>query len=970
MLEYIEQYVRIIGVITWTSLGLSCAEAGAADFVLHVIEPVEGYDSLFVHDLGPDGEVLGVAYNYDGGNAIWMGPKDARKVFTQPNWIQLTVIRMNDAGMVLGAGGAGSDDFPTLNAYVWNPLTESTWTLSSNKKSFQPFDMNKIGEVSGTASWYVLGKKPQPGAGEGGEKPEEEVFYVDQRQAFVAGPSGIKFHGITETYEWEGGGGTNTGSFGAWGLGLNSFGIVLGRQNSRLESDIGVSWPGGERLGPNNRDRYYADQINDLNEAAGFYQEYDEELERYVSLIPVLYKIGQYSSVSLPVLSGTTGGYAAVLNDKGVVAGFCYSLGEAFPVMWTRIGLDWKVESLAPYLAGWSDIYLSRVGTEGSIIGAGTFEGEWRWFVLAPPGLQIAVDANRDGTTRFAGDPEVEDNPALSDETSPEKPFRFWINDDQDKWGDLGESENASRKNPNSQDRKINGPRDLEDFARLTIKLRSDWSQKFKSGSRLVLETTGGINIRCFRAPDGMTEETTYLKDKNLAESYLGNDFMFNKQPRAANLERLHQVLTPSDYEEGRLLLLWEGVNAGTGTIIVRLVGKDGKEVDRDEVDVELRPAWEMIQKGEAELPAPYIFPYRNGGLFQTPAYRTVGQFAPAQDEENRVICYVHGINMSDWDWRMFSETMYKRLWHAGYKGRFASFRWPSNLTNIQGDTNKRDALNMFRYNEMEYLAFKSAPALRQFRESFPSGYSVNMVGHSQGNVVVSEALKQGMSAESYAAMQAAFPAIAYDDNNLLAEARLVQAEAARPTPQTQTQMGYRGYCLNLNTRLISFFNRDDFALRSGTLVFGRIFANWEANQIQNKPDSLENNIITPIGIIPAPYAPLTDSWNHFYDYTGNTSGLYRRTYPNNNVFEVDILVRHVTMPSESLAMVARSVSSALGAVAPGVLPNGGGSVKGRVDLAEFGLGRERSDHSGQFNRVIQENMVPLYETLLDRFKP
>ena len=44
-------------------------------------------------------------------------------------------------------------------------------------------------------------------------------------------------------------------------------------------------------------------------------------------------------------------------------------------------------------------------------------------------------------------------------------------------------------------------------------------------------------------------------------------------------------------------------------------------------------------------------------------------------DEEKKALVFVHGWNMSDGSYFSYSETMFKRLWHQGFRGRFCAFR-------------------------------------------------------------------------------------------------------------------------------------------------------------------------------------------------------------------------------------------------------------------------------------------------------
>ncbi|MFZ0710163.1 MAG: hypothetical protein WAM53_09005 [Terrimicrobiaceae bacterium] len=60
-------------------------------------------------------------------------------------------------------------------------------------------------------------------------------------------------------------------------------------------------------------------------------------------------------------------------------------------------------------------------------------------------------------------------------------------------------------------------------------------------------------------------------------------------------------------------------------------------------------------------------------------------EFVKPQDEQKKVLIYVHGIhapfagqNASYLGNANVAETVYKRLWHAGYKGRFALYKWPA----------------------------------------------------------------------------------------------------------------------------------------------------------------------------------------------------------------------------------------------------------------------------------------------------
>ena len=52
---------------------------------------------------------------------------------------------------------------------------------------------------------------------------------------------------------------------------------------------------------------------------------------------------------------------------------------------------------------------------------------------------------------------------------------------------------------------------------------------------------------------------------------------------------------------------------------------------------------------------------------------------ASALGDDTNLIVMVHGINVGDWDWQSQSDTVFKRLYWAGYRGKFMTVKWPCN---------------------------------------------------------------------------------------------------------------------------------------------------------------------------------------------------------------------------------------------------------------------------------------------------
>jgi hypothetical protein len=196
------------------------------------------------------------------------------------------------------------------------------------------------------------------------------------------------------------------------------------------------------------------------------------------------------------------------------------------------------------------------------------------------------------------------------------------------------------------------------------------------------------------------------------------------------------------------------------------------------------------------------------------------------------------------------------------------------------------------------------------------------VIAHSLGNGVVGSALKSGMAVNNYLMMQAAFSAKAYNAG-LPTEGRFEVAEGQKPTPDGLDDKGYAGYLHGVQANIINMFNAADFALATGRV--GPFEANWEANQLDYKPDD-------PPGIGEYSYHPQSKG---SVSYT--SSGAARR----------------VDDVHESMAFLARTRTKAVGA-----LQGVGGAISREINLGEgtiFNFSRERPDHSAQFNRNIQQ---------------
>ena len=350
-----------------------------------------------------------------------------------------------------------------------------------------------------------------------------------------------------------------------------------------------------------------------------------------------------------------------------------------------------------------------------------------------------------------------------------------------------------------------------------------------------------------------------------------------------------------------------------------------GGVVTNDTAKIKIQDIKDLYEQAEALVDA--SLPNTNTSTLY------ISSTAPnATNTSSEILVFVHGWNMQDLEKSRYAETAYKRLYWAGYNGRLATFSWPT-LTQSWLTLAPAGA-----YNESEWRAWKSGKALRDYlnyMRTLPrlAGYTASVAAHSMGNVVTGEALKEGANVDNYVMMQAAISATCYDGSTALYQENFVNKDLqpGKQTPLDAAQMGYRLHLddVGVNRKFVNFYNTNDFALVSGT--WHGMPANWEANNLSYKPDD-------------------------FYWFDGV-----------NCHKDIVVTVRLVTDPFEVMGFVSRSRSKAVGAE-----PRTAGPVNTAlgVDLAgEFGFGRTRPDHSGQFTRNIQV-VVPFYSSLKDVIKP
>jgi len=592
-------------------------------------------------------------------------------------------------------------------------------------------------------------------------------------------------------------------------------------------------------------------------------------------------------------------GYAKLAIQNGCSNKFAY-LGQYFDKAYTTDTNGIATTNTTGVLSPYGDFFATQPGPASLVTMPDVDTGQRGTNIVHC--ISLNVDKNHDGTIdlSFSG-PDV---------TSQSSPMEFWINNDNDGTG-VGQDIDAPNL-PDSANDVIQSTRDLEDFARIWI--CGVPSGDVMDGYQVTLSfqnCVGSPSIKLFASHDD-NGGNGYLTDSNIAERYVGsimNDFSLGTV--SVNTNYVFPYL--NFYNGGTKCLLFEGVTAGAGELVMTITDSNSNTIAQTGVWLDLHDVKDFIEQAIITNNISGAVSNWTSGVESIQPATTFGL-----GNDTNLIVLVHGINVSPWDSLTDSETVYKRLYWAGFQGAFATVKWPCEFFNAWTAL----TLDTTVFNRSEVKAYKASSALTNYLGNLRSrfaGYRLNILAHSQGNAVVSEAIKRGFQFDSYVLTQGAIPDSAYDINaptyNGLTNADYVYG----PTPEWQP-MGYRGVYTNISGTVVNFYNAND-----------PVLSVWQNDQGAAKPN--------------VPATP--------YTYFGGIAE-YDPAFGSSYI---------VTDPEESRAFVSRSRTLAIGQSGPA---SRHGVIQSGVNLnTQFGFNDSfPGDHSAQWVWPIQTTIL-YYSTVL-----
>jgi hypothetical protein len=525
--------------------------------------------------------------------------------------------------------------------------------------------------------------------------------------------------------------------------------------------------------------------------------------------------------------------------------------------------------------------------------------------------IKLQLDVNHDGAMdlTFAG----------PDNTSYYRPFVFWVNNDHDEpaSGSQPDRDIDITGTPNLADSNsgaIRCQRNLEDFARLWIAgLPALPTTNGYTVTLSMSPSSGNPAVNLYRAYD-TNGGIGYLTDTNAAaaqftQQFVNGQLIFDYAQRLAPISSSQSYTLPvnSDGTPQFTRFLFEGSGIGIGELALT-IHQGTNVIAQTSTWLDMRNVKDFYERMVVTNNfSGAISNWSSGiGVVENPQL-------PDTSEDQNLIVLVHGINVSVPNWLTASDTVFKRLYWSGYQGKFATIKWSCLL-----------GLQIADFNTSELNSYKSSSAmiayLNQLRTRFPD-HGLHLLAHSQGNAVVSEAIKLGAPFDTYILSEGAIAASAYDVNAPI-YTNLFNADSVVHTPEWQP-MGYRGAYTNFTGRVVNFYN-----------LYDPVLDKWIIQQLTLKPNEY-----------------LFNGGNYSYD--GTNSWHLLEGAP----------ALLVTDTQESRSMVSRSRTLPIGQSGPA---SGHGVIQSAVDLnAQFGFfNKFPDDHSAQWVWPIQTTR-PYFQQVL-----
>ncbi len=367
--------------------------------------------------------------------------------------------------------------------------------------------------------------------------------------------------------------------------------------------------------------------------------------------------------------------------------------------------------------------------------------------VLLVP-AEIVPDYNRDG---------IIDNKDRGKVTK-DKPFRWWLNDDNDNGDISNEDSPLGIANSNADaalgSNHIDGACDLIDWFPVFLDLKQllevlppDQCQYYLKQENAALNVVY-TDLKPEDAGDYLRDGETADSLKN-AQSYI----VFANGTTQITTEFLNKIKN-----DGKGVILLEGGNVTEKPLYVQ-VFKSGQKIAEVALELKIDGVEKMYRWINVRAAAGQSVG-RATDLSEPSNY-------PDNETNGKMFVFVHGYNVNEQQSRGWCAEGFKRLYQTGSRAMYTGVSWHGDSSQIPGWVPFGAGGQSPDYWENVTNAFKSSSALAAAVNSLPGSTKVS-AAHSLGNMLVSSAIKDhGMNISKHFMFDAAVAIETYDPSDL-----------------------------------------------------------------------------------------------------------------------------------------------------------------------------------------------------------
>ena len=372
--------------------------------------------------------------------------------------------------------------------------------------------------------------------------------------------------------------------------------------------------------------------------------------------------------------------------------------------------------------------------------------------------VSLNVDANHDGTMDF-----TYQGP---DFVSPSKPFRFWVNDNQDSgdFGGDGIPEQGAQGDGLQQDRStiigtwpmilassypngnysVHGSRDLVDFFPVYLNIGSLFQSNALSAGISATDTNWQFVLS--QADSALRYAYTGLTPTNymnfLRDTVTSSNLAYAPLVTISNSGAILPPSFVSAIATNNLGIILVEAAIPTTQPLVLTIYHGTNQISQTSLPLSISGVEQMFRHKNLLL---------NTNLIATADRLTDAQVPNEPDTTGVNLIFLHGYNVTPNQARGWDADFYKRLYWSGSHGKFWAVTWEAADTQVAGEVTINLQTNIVN-------AFNTAPLLNTFLNTL-SGTNI-VAAHSLGNMVVLSALNDysNQTINTYFMIDAAVP--------------------------------------------------------------------------------------------------------------------------------------------------------------------------------------------------------------------